>query len=285
MRRYTSDDDEKYFSDDFDTTRDEILTHSSSFNKSFGKDTSEYMSSQNIDSPCYDFLSDFINVFKPQIVKINKLIDKNKKYYDSLVLFSGAGHTEIRDILSNRVEYPDEFTQICMKAIDDLYTIFENIPPTTQEIIAYRGITADSSSDIITDDPSFSSFSLNKLYSIKFIEDIQAYSYYEIINKHYKIRQSVVLDSDKNRFCCLMRVIIPPGAKIIPLFYYSSHCEYEILLPPHTNLEYIMDDVVYVTLPLENYDDENYTVQYDQINYKATTPEQFNTKQSGCTLQ
>lgn len=107
-------------------------------------------------------------------------------------------HMLINTALSRQTKLSDDAKDI----VNDLDTLFRKIPPLTEPLVVYRGKKYDVIDNV---DPTFPSTSLFEEVAIDF--------------------------TDKMNRCCLLKITVSPGSKILPLHGFSvTRDEYEILL-------------------------------------------------------
>jgi hypothetical protein len=144
----------------------------------------------------------------------------NHNIIESIRDYTGNSYRDMNLRLRNK-EFLGEYHDI----VDNLDRAFQGVPSTDQPILVYRGIDTE-----------------------KFIADIQAY-----LSTSYDIDE-VYSYTGKN--CCLLRIVISSGSKILPLEDISeTPLEKEILLPRSgefkiTNLHYedtlAIYDLIYI---------------------------------------
>ena len=143
--------------------------------------------------------------------KVNKYLQNDQHLVKSLENPNPSQSRFNRGFDINRLEYGYEF--VLNKNIKDVKRLldaaFKNSPPTTKEITLYRGIRYNKG-DKYEHEPVF-----NKQY----ISTTTS----ETVAKDFK---------GKDIYCCIMKIKIPKGSHILPLYNYSRfQGEFEVLLP------------------------------------------------------
>lgn len=136
-------------------------------------------------------------------------LSKHKKYNSLLEYYVGQGSYLINTYL--RKEHDNNTTKT-PDVIVSLDNLFKKIPPTTKDIIVYRGIHSSYEINTNFSEKGYTSTSLN-----------------EKVGKLFAPKQG----------CCLLKIIIPKGSKVIPLFGYSMSSESEVLLPRNATFKII----------------------------------------------
>lgn len=124
--------------------------------------------------------------------------------------YTGQAYATINDNLLLHLPLEKKYSDI----IEDIDTIFRNVPPTDVPIIVFRGVTRKHEFGIL---PGYISTS----YDIK-----RAFEF-----------------ADKDLECCIFVITIPVGSKVLPVEEISEHKqEGEILLPRSSNFKLVQTD-------------------------------------------
>ena len=130
------------------------------------------------------------------------------------------GSNIFNDLLRSNISSIKKLTML-----KDIERAFKLIPPLKDDLIVYRAVNADKSSDI------------DKKIKI-------------LTSTSYDIRTTLTFIKNK---CCIMKIKIPKGSRVLcmdTLSYFSGDVnEFEILLPPGGNFVEINDNIKKSTIP------------------------------------
>lgn len=147
------------------------------------------------------------NLFQSQIDFLKDIIYKKPEIYLSLKAYK----SDLFENINNSIRYNDIINDDIKNIINNIDYIFKNIPPLEKDIILYRGIN----------DPTY-------------------------INQNSYISTSLTLNGALNfkyNNCCILKIHIPSGTKIIPLHGIFKDSDFgqldekEVLLQPNSKLE------------------------------------------------
>ena len=111
----------------------------------------------------------------------------------------------------------DEFIYKCIQIhIDEINNIIKNSPPVKHDIIVYRGMNKKIFDKKYTNVKTFSSCSFNMHASIGFIDN------------------SIKKNNKKIIRCCMHRILIPKGSRILYITPITNYNESEIVLPTNS---------------------------------------------------
>lgn len=146
-----------------------------------------------------------MNPFKPQIKYVNDLSDKTKQ---AIAYYTDDGYDKINNYM--RFGGGKYIAQVhdSIKLIDKA---FENSPPLTQDVVVYRGIRSSYQIEGEFVEKAFTSTSVNL---------------------------SIALEFNNNSKCCIFKINVPKGKKVLPLVNCSENAsELEVLLPKNSTFK------------------------------------------------
>lgn len=137
---------------------------------------------------------DEIKNLDEQIKYMNNL---NREIIDSLVFYAGRGYAVLNYAMRNPAEIA-KLPETYLTHIRNIDWAFAHAPPLKSELIVYRGIREPNQ----IENTSWSSTSL----TIKYVH------------------------SYAGEGCCILKITVPAGNKVLPMFVLSDYTEEEILL-------------------------------------------------------
>ncbi len=146
-----------------------------------------------------------MNPFKPQIKYVNELSDKTKQ---AIAYYTDDGY----DKINNYMRYPSgKYVSQVHDSIKLIDKAFENSPPLTQDVVVYRGIRSSYQIEGEFVEKAFTSTSVNL---------------------------SIALEFNNNSKCCIFKINVPKGKKVLPLVNCSENAsELEVLLPKNSSFK------------------------------------------------
>lgn len=146
-----------------------------------------------------------MNAFKPQIKYVNSLSNDTKK---AIQYYTDDGY----DKINNYLRYGGEkYVQQVYNSVKLIDNAFKNAPPLTQDVTTFRGIR--SSYQIESD----------------FIEKAYTSSSVDL---------SVAMEFNNKSKCCIFKILVPKGTRVLPLVDCSDNAsELEVLLPKNSKFK------------------------------------------------
>jgi len=146
-----------------------------------------------------------MNEFKPQIKYVNELSKDTKK---AIQYYTDDGY----DKINNYLRYGgDKYVQQVYNSVKLIDQAFKNAPPLTQDVITFRGIRSS--------------------YQIEGDFTEKAYT-------SSTVDLSVALEFNNNNKCCIFKIHISKGTRVLPLVDCSDNAsELEVLLPRNSKFK------------------------------------------------
>jgi hypothetical protein len=148
-----------------------------------------------------------MNAFKSQIKYVNSLSSETKK---AIQYYTDDGYDKINNYLRHGGEKYIQQVYNSVKLIDQA---FKNAPPLTQDVVTFRGIK--------------SSYEIES----EFIEKAYTSSTVDL---------SIALEFNNNSKCCIFKIHVSKGTRVLPLVDCSENAsELEVLLPRSSKFKII----------------------------------------------
>lgn len=146
-----------------------------------------------------------MNPFKQQIGYVNSLNDKTKQ---AIAYYTDDGY----DKINNYMRYGGgKYVSQIHDSIKLIDKAFENSPPLAQDVVVYRGIRSSYQIEGEFVEKAFTSTSVNL---------------------------SIALEFNNNSKCCIFKINVPKGKKVLPLVNCSENAsELEVLLPKNSSFK------------------------------------------------
>lgn len=145
----------------------------------------------------------FEKLFSEHVKFFKNLRKHHNSIYESLFHYTGDGYSSINRYLRDN-EYPKD--KLLDHHVNNIRRAFELVPILQESITVYRGIRKNVEHDIEID------MATSKFLSASYLES-----------------EARVFSGSE---CCMMKITVPAGARVLPLFIISnSPDEKEILLP------------------------------------------------------
>lgn len=136
---------------------------------------------------------------KKQYRFVKGLITRGGRKPTSVKKYTGESYAPINNGLLNK----SMLTKACQEILDDLDSIFKDVPSVEEEFVVYRGVTTKHDFGVLSG----------------------------FISTSYDYDTAITFADDKKQ-CCVFIITVPVGAKVLPVEELSVNpTEGEILLP------------------------------------------------------